>query len=735
MRRTRKRTAKESPPPRASDECRTEQSDEMRLQQLHDGLTWPVEWFGTFPIRKVTAEDVAKRLDALLELDGSDEGGGEQPSSTRAAAQRRHGRRALLRISETAVEVAETDDAGQKQTPSLLLSHQLRKVCCAVCRVQTAQLAYITREQHSHYGHHVPGRKQCHAFRVGTPLHAQQIQTALADAFRQQQRNDDDVKMAVMPNGGDMPNCPIGGHHHHQDNANDGTMLMTWHPPADSGANSLSTLPPASFSSAVALPEVNGTRENVLLATPLKRGTPSPFSSQMRLSSSSLLQRIFGGGSATPKKQLSVAAACSPAKKMMTPSTTDGPVIDRVKTDPSSIGFETDRRPSSIGFKTDPSLIGFKTDPSSIGFETDRRPSSIGFKTDPSLIGFKTDPSSIGFETDRRPSSIGFKTDLSSIGFETDGVPSSIGFETDRHRSDSRRTDSNHSAVHRHTFTFFAYRLPFSKAALASDAFSFFNCVRNNAKMRRRSIAAKPSMACALTGNGRGSAGGKPQSEIIVKADEGEMSGQPHAVKVDEQLVYDDRIKEWIYPMDAGAVLEELQRLAYFCRPQEKEIVMGHLRAMPAGHFTLRLSGTRRRCLALSIRVEKDEKNPKGIAHYLVLRNEHGFRIKGSKRYFQSLPMLITHHSVMTDQLPCRLLLSDWRWTRDETHRRRQSSGGSTLAVLRAREEDNGNTTNMMPNTIRWRRDALSAMARTQNGHRTNSSTLMSSQSSTILSA
>ena len=130
---------------------------------------------------------------------------------------------------------------------------------------------------------------------------------------------------------------------------------------------------------------------------------------------------------------------------------------------------------------------------------------------------------------------------------------------------------------------------------------------------------------------------------------------------------------------------------------------MEQLRQMPIGHFMLRLSGSRRKCLALSVRVEQNEKtNPKGIAHYLIIRNEHGYRIRGSKRYFQSLPMLITHHSVLAEQLPCRLKLSDWRWTQrnfwenltefwtfsePQMMRRRQSSGGSTLAALRGKEE------------------------------------------------
>ncbi|KAL3085026.1 hypothetical protein niasHS_010095 [Heterodera schachtii] len=602
MRNGRKRTAKEtaaSPHNQqgTSDEYGTERSEGngggigQGIGQLRNGLSWPVEWFGTFPIRKVTSENVAKRLDALLEFE--EENTADGASGGRTA---RHGRRAFLRISETGIEVAGETEDGTEKAPPPLLSHSLRKVCCAVCRVRTAQLAYITREQHSHHGHHVPGRKLCHVFRVSTPLNAQHIQTALADAFRQQKQWDEAAGEAD-----EMANC-------HMDNGenDDGTttMLMAWHPPDNAMAMCRGKANFGSNGGTAAAGEH-------LLNTPTKRGTPSPFSSpfsaQMRFSSSSLFQRIFGGGSLTPKKQFADAGtSCSPAKKMMTPST-----------------------------------IGFR-------FRKPRWP----------LSNLRSSAVSATALTKR----------------SSDQIPQNFRW----HLSSPIRT--------------------LEKSA-------------ENEKKQNDEIS------------------------------------PPNATKnEEEQLLYDDRIKEWIYPMDVGPMIEELEKLAYFCRPQEKETVMKHLREMPAGHFALRLSGTRRRFLALSIRVERDEKNPKGIAHYLVLRNEHGFRIKGSKRYFQSLPMLITHHSVITDQLPCRLLLSDWRWLRGNANqRRRQSSGGSTLAVLRATEENKarnpsggGQRQNAADGTtIRWRRDALSSMAQRQNGghRRTNSSTLISSQSSTFLSA
>nr|CAD2171527.1 unnamed protein product [Meloidogyne enterolobii] len=216
--------------------------------------------------------------------------------------------------------------------------------------------------------------------------------------------------------------------------------------------------------------------------------------------------------------------------------------------------------------------------------------------------------------------------------------------------------------------------------------------------------------------------------------------------------------KEWIYPL-GECMRDELERLAYFCRPNEKDYVINQLCLMPPGHFMLRSSGSRRRCLALTMRVPEPIdgtiSRKRGIANYLIIRNVHGFRIRGSKRHFQSLPMLITHHSVLPEQLPCRLQLSDWRWTREpktNTLLRRQSSGGSTAIAMRCRDEEGRHSpldsSNMM---VRWRRplasqneggggnihltgkdQKLSINAST----RTNSiNTMFSSKSSTLLSA
>ncbi|VDN20215.1 unnamed protein product [Gongylonema pulchrum] len=115
---------------------------------------------------------------------------------------------------------------------------------------------------------------------------------------------------------------------------------------------------------------------------------------------------------------------------------------------------------------------------------------------------------------------------------------------------------------------------------------------------------------------------------------------------------------EWIYPVDE-ALEKQLRQVAYFSGTAHRNRVVAALMEQDEGAFVIRLSESRRRCLALSVRVPFSH-NSTGIAHYLIIRNDKGFKLKGPNKYFQSIPMLVTHHSVMPEQLPCRLMFVHW---------------------------------------------------------------------------
>ncbi|CAG9536688.1 unnamed protein product [Cercopithifilaria johnstoni] len=123
-------------------------------------------------------------------------------------------------------------------------------------------------------------------------------------------------------------------------------------------------------------------------------------------------------------------------------------------------------------------------------------------------------------------------------------------------------------------------------------------------------------------------------------------------------LCYDERLTEWIYPIDE--ILEkQLEQVAYFCKTVHRNRIIDALLEQPEGAFVVRFSESKRKCLALSVRVPF-KNNPTGVSHYLIIRNDNGFKLKGSNKYFPSIPMLVTHHSVMPEQLPCRLIFAHW---------------------------------------------------------------------------
>uniref|UniRef100_A0A146M7E3 SH2 domain-containing protein 5 n=1 Tax=Lygus hesperus TaxID=30085 RepID=A0A146M7E3_LYGHE len=97
-----------------------------------------------------------------------------------------------------------------------------------------------------------------------------------------------------------------------------------------------------------------------------------------------------------------------------------------------------------------------------------------------------------------------------------------------------------------------------------------------------------------------------------------------------------------------------------------REITLEVLGQEPVGSFMVRESTSKPGCFALSLRVPVDFQ-PLGIAHYLILRTNKGYKIKGFTKEFPSLTALITHHSVMPELLPCPLSLSRYNPSFDKS--------------------------------------------------------------------
>ncbi|CAH1173638.1 unnamed protein product [Phaedon cochleariae] len=102
---------------------------------------------------------------------------------------------------------------------------------------------------------------------------------------------------------------------------------------------------------------------------------------------------------------------------------------------------------------------------------------------------------------------------------------------------------------------------------------------------------------------------------------------------------------------------EELRIAPWYQAGIPREIALEILAREPVGAFMVRQSTSKPGCFALSLRVPRTFQ-PTGIAHYLIVRVNKSYKIKGFTKEFISLTSLITHHSVMPELLPCPLSLS-----------------------------------------------------------------------------
>jgi hypothetical protein len=71
------------------------------------------------------------------------------------------------------------------------------------------------------------------------------------------------------------------------------------------------------------------------------------------------------------------------------------------------------------------------------------------------------------------------------------------------------------------------------------------------------------------------------------------------------------------------------------------------------GSFIIHKRSCKSANFILSLRVPS-QKTTK-VAHYLILQSKRGYRIKGATKHFMTIASLVTHHSVMAEQLPVTL--------------------------------------------------------------------------------
>uniref|UniRef100_K1PED9 Tensin-4 n=1 Tax=Magallana gigas TaxID=29159 RepID=K1PED9_MAGGI len=130
---------------------------------------------------------------------------------------------------------------------------------------------------------------------------------------------------------------------------------------------------------------------------------------------------------------------------------------------------------------------------------------------------------------------------------------------------------------------------------------------------------------------------------------------------VNTSISNNDGGKKWrlesLMGLDRSHIEDEtLRHSSWYQAGIPREIALEILQQEEIGSFIVRDSSTHPGCYALSVRVPKFE-NPTGISHYLILKTQRGVKLKGLEKEWPDLLALVTHHTVMSEMLPCTLRL------------------------------------------------------------------------------
>lgn len=99
---------------------------------------------------------------------------------------------------------------------------------------------------------------------------------------------------------------------------------------------------------------------------------------------------------------------------------------------------------------------------------------------------------------------------------------------------------------------------------------------------------------------------------------------------------------------------EDLRSTPWYQSGLLSDISLELLEHQSTGSFLVHKNESKSKSYILSVRIPNGEAK---VAHYLIQRSSKGYKIKGSTKLFATVTSLVTHHSVMCENLPVTLSL------------------------------------------------------------------------------
>uniref|UniRef100_A0A0N4ZBF1 SH2 domain-containing protein n=1 Tax=Parastrongyloides trichosuri TaxID=131310 RepID=A0A0N4ZBF1_PARTI len=126
------------------------------------------------------------------------------------------------------------------------------------------------------------------------------------------------------------------------------------------------------------------------------------------------------------------------------------------------------------------------------------------------------------------------------------------------------------------------------------------------------------------------------------------------------EMEYSEKIDEMVYPV-TKYLDERLRATRYFVINRSKKTIEKALQTKGTGAFLITYSSSVKHCLTISVHTGSLNDGISSIVrHYVIIRNENGFKIRGSLKYHDTIPTLVTYHSIDKEILPVTLQFHDW---------------------------------------------------------------------------